>query len=270
MNRMEVLTHGDRAASDVLAPGVNLYVLATGSMGARGLTTALARFETGARLPYHTHPCSEALVVLSGIATVLVEGRHHRLSPFDAMHVPAGTAHAVHNASDAEPALLHSSFASETPSRELVADDFQTSEHAESDSAHSERLIRFGAAAVYELAGRALFRDLFAHRLGSRGICGGYGLFEPDASLPCHYHGYDESITIVTGIAVCQVAGKEYEVSNNDTMCIPQGRPHRFLNRSDRPMAMIWVYAGDEPDRTLVDTGLCENGLGTRQRRTNG
>ena len=81
------------------------------------------------------------------------------------------------------------------------------------------------------------------------------------ASLPCHIHGFDESITIVTGRAISQVAGREYELSNCDTACIPQGRPHRFINRSDQPMAMIWVYAGDEPDRTLVDPGYCEGRL---------
>src|SRR5207302_2432227 len=113
----------------------------------------------------------------------------------------------------------------------------------------------------YELSPGAFFRDLFARRLGARGICGGYGLFEPGASLPCHFHGFDESITIVLGRAVCQVAGREYEVADCDTACIPRGRPHRFLNRSGRPMAMIWVFAGDEPDRTLVVSGYCEGAL---------
>jgi oxalate decarboxylase/phosphoglucose isomerase-like protein (cupin superfamily) len=41
---------------------------------------------------------------------------------------------------------------------------------------------------------------------------------------------------------------------------VPTGLPHRFLNESDEPMAMVWVYAGDEPERTIVDTGYC---LGT-------
>jgi mannose-6-phosphate isomerase-like protein (cupin superfamily) len=123
----------------------------------------------------------------------------------------------------------------------------------------SEVLTRCDGPPTDKLAPRAFFRDLFARRLGSLGICGGYGLFEPGASLPCHHHGFDESITIVDGTAVCQVAGREYAVANYGTACIPRGRPHRFLNRSDRPMTMIWVYAGDEPDHTLVDSGYCEN-----------
>jgi quercetin dioxygenase-like cupin family protein len=261
MNRLEVLTRRDRAPLIELAPGVRIQLLATGSLGAQGLTTALAHFAPQVTLPYHTHPCSEVIVVLEGQATVLAEGRRYRLAPYDAMHLPAGTAHAVSNPSAEMPALLHSSFASDNPGRDQVSTSFPLSDRQDSDETTPERLVRFATAPVYELSGNAFFRDLFARRLGSRGVCGGYGLFEPGASLPCHYHDFDESITIITGTAICQVAGREYEVANCDTACIPQGRPHRFLNRSQRPMAMIWVYAGDEPDRILVDPGYCEGRL---------
>jgi hypothetical protein len=42
---------------------------------------------------------------------------------------------------------------------------------------------------------------------------------------------------------------------------VPRGRPHRFVNEGDDVMAMIWVYAGSEPERTLVDTGYCDGSL---------
>jgi quercetin dioxygenase-like cupin family protein len=198
---------------------------------------------------------------LSGQAHVLVEGRRYLLRPYDAMHVPGQTTHQVINPSGETPAVLFSTFASATPTRELVPGPFAVVERSATDASCPENLTRFDTAPVYELSARAFFRDLFARRLGSRGICGGYGIFEPGASLPCHIHGFDESITIGTGRAISQVAGREYELSNCDTACIPQGRPHRFINRSDQPMAMIWVYAGDEPDRTLVDPGYCEGVL---------
>ncbi len=261
MNRTEFLTRGDCPFSGELAPGVDVRLLASGSLGAQGLTTALAHFRAGAELPYHLHPFSEAIVVVEGQAAVLVEGRRYRLGPFDAMHLPAGTAHAVSNLSADGPAVLHSSFASDAPTRSPVAVEFPPVERDEPEPGSPEGLVRFETAMVYELAPRAFFRDLFNRRLGSRGICGGYGLFEPGASLPCHYHEFDESITIVAGTAVCQVAGREQALANCDTACIPRGRPHRFLNRSDRPMAMVWVYAGDEPDRILVDAGYCEGAL---------
>jgi len=33
------------------------------------------------------------------------------------------------------------------------------------------------------------------------------------------------------------------------------------MNRTDAEMAMLWVYAGDEPDRQLVDTRFCSGKL---------
>jgi putative monooxygenase len=258
MNRTEVITAGDGPVTGELAPGVELRIFATGKTGAQGLTTGTATFRPGADLPYHRHPMSEVIVVLGGQAQVFVEGRRYILVPFDALHLPPGTAHRVRNDSPEIPAVLFSTFASDAPTRELVADRFSTSEGDASTPNHQENLLRFETAPVYELAPRAFFRDLFARRFGARGICGGHGIFEPGASLPCHLHGFDESITIVAGHAICQVAGKEYELSGCGTACIPKGRPHRFLNRSSQPMAMVWVYAGDEPERTLVDPGFCE------------
>jgi quercetin dioxygenase-like cupin family protein len=261
MSRTEVLTRGSGPPSFELAPGVSVRVLASGSLGAQGLTTGLARFRPGAELPYHTHPCSEVVVLLEGRTAMLVEGRLYRLAPFDAIHLPAGTPHAVRNLSANGPAVLHTSFASDSPGRDPVSATFPEVDRDEPAPGCPEGLVRFETATVYELAPRAFFRDLFARRFGARGVCGGYGLFEPGASLPCHYHDFDESITIVGGEAVCLVAGREYPLSGCDTACIPRGRPHRFLNRSDRPMAMVWVYAGDEPDRVLVDPGYCEGRL---------
>jgi quercetin dioxygenase-like cupin family protein len=261
MNRVESIRRPHGPPTAALAPGVELRVLATGSLGARGLTTSLATFHPAAELEHHRHPFSEVIVVLSGEAFLSVEGRCYRADPYDALHVPAGVAHAVRNASANGIAVLHSSFASDTPTRETVRDEFPVECRQESDAACPETLVRFQSAPVYELSPGAHFRDLFARRFGARGICGGYGVFGSGASLPCHFHDYDESITIIQGRAVCQVAGRQYELGDCGTACIPKGWPHRFLNRSAAAMAMIWVYAGDEPERTLVDAGYCS---GTR------
>ncbi|HMC64072.1 MAG TPA: cupin domain-containing protein [Gemmataceae bacterium] len=258
MLRDETVTRGDCPPAAELAPGVRLRVFVSGELGARGLSTGTATVEPGAKLPYHVHPCSEAVTVVSGRAEVEIEGRRYHLAPHDAMHVPAGVAHETRNAAADAPAVLLWSFASDRPTRELVQNRFRVTDCAETGPDCPEHLTRFAKASAYELAPRAFFRDLFAGRFGARGICGGYGVLEPGAELPCHVHAFDESMTIVTGRAVCQIAGKEYALSNCDTAWIPSGRPHRIFNRSEQPMAMIWVYAGDEPDQTLVDAGYCD------------
>lgn len=258
MQRREAITSGC-VSPIALVPGMELRILVSGEVThSVGLCTCAVTFAPGVALAYHRHPCSEAITAVHGRAVIHVEGRQYEIEAFDCIHIPAGVVHAVRNASLDVPALLHTAFASAAPTREFAAETFEPHSAAKTDDAFPEHFVRQAAAAHYELASGTRFCDLFAGRMGAHGICGGYGVFRPGAGLPCHYHDFDESITIVAGTAICQVAGREYALANMDTACVPRGRPHRFLNRSNEPMAMIWVYAGDEPDRVIVEPGLCD------------
>ena len=52
-------------------------------------------------------------------------------------------------------------------------------------------------------------------------------------------------------------SGRAIPLKGVATAFVPQGKPHRFLNSSDDDMEMLWVYAGDEPDRLVVDNQYC-------------
>lgn len=257
--RLERITRAAREPVLELERGVSVVFFANADLGAIGFSTGLARLEPEARLPYHTHECGESITLLQGRGEVAVEGRTYVLAPFDSIHVPAGIAHSVANLERAVEMRAHVAFASATVTRTRVEPHFAVRDLRDetAPSGAPESLSRFSRAGEYELSGNAWFKDLFAKRLGSEGICGGYGRFAPGASLPCHTHLYDESITIVDGVATCLVAGHRYSLSGCDTALVPQGLPHRFINESDRDMAMVWVYAGDEPERVIVDNALC-------------
>lgn len=258
MSRREHIASGTADASE-LAPGVHLRPLVGRMCGAQGLFTALADVAPGAELAYHTHPCAEAMVLLSGSAEAIVAGRRYVLNQYDALLVPPEVPHSVRSLETERATTIFAAFASDAPERKLVDPPKAISEHSSFAPGGSERVIAYFADAdEYELATGALFRDLFVGRQGCHGICGGYGIFQPGSALPCHTHEYDESITIIQGRAICQVAGARYELSNCDTACVPQGRPHRFINGSPEPMAMIWVYAGDKPDRVILSQSYCD------------
>ncbi|HMO83283.1 MAG TPA: cupin domain-containing protein [Lacipirellulaceae bacterium] len=224
------------------------------------MCTALAVFQADASLGPHTHPCGEVMVVVEGAVRAQVEDREYLLLQFDALFVPAGCRHAVRNASGDSPSTVHVSFSDPAPTRDSASLDEISTLCEVPPSGAPERLMRFERAHCYELAPGTAFRDLFAKRFGTAGVCGGVGIFHPGTSLPCHTHRYDESITIVQGRAACLVEGRRYSLANCDTACIPEGLPHRFLNETNDPMAMIWVYAGDEPDRDIVDNSWCQFG----------
>ncbi len=239
--------------------GIALRTFVSAACGATGFSTGTATFEPGAVLPYHLHDCSEAITVLSGEAVVVLAGRGYRLSRLDCVHVPAGVPHVVQNARTDQGLVAHWSFASASPQRMFI-DGVVTFEDRGLGSpgpGDPENLRRFAAADGYEPAEGTWFTDLFARRFGAVGICGGYGRFSKGSSLPCHMHVYDESITILSGSATCMVQGSRYEMTAVSTAFVPQGKPHRFLNSGENEMEMLWVYAGDEPDRLLVASGYC-------------
>jgi putative monooxygenase len=261
--RESILSTRSREATVSGPAAVELFTYVSEACGATGFSTGIAKFKPGAHLPYHAHGFSEAVTVLEGHARILVEGRVYRLGQYDCVHVPRGTPHQVENDDPDDELVCHWAFATSRPTRELIDRQFPVDDRGSSNPSPNdpETIIRYESKAIYELSKDAFFLDLFARRFGAVGICGGHGHFLPGASLPCHIHDFDESITIVKGTAVCLVEGKRYELSGCDTAFIPKGLPHRFLNLSSEAMSMVWVYAGSEPDRRIVDSQYCSGEL---------
>lgn len=261
--RMETITRGtgENGHDIELGQGIMLREFASSRLGAVGFSTGMCTFAPGAYLDYHFHPCGEAITILRGEVQVLVEGRRYDLGPFDCTYLPAGVAHAVHSLTGGSDALIHTAFGSAIVERTFVENRFQVDDprNVLPAAAHPEALRRFSEAEEYELSPNTLFRDLSGALLGCREMCGGYGCFAPGASLPCHIHDYDESITIVEGRATCFVEGRRYTLSDYATALVPRGCRHRFVNESDVPMAMLWVYAGERPERRIVDEHFCSD-----------
>jgi 2-keto-3-deoxy-L-rhamnonate aldolase RhmA/quercetin dioxygenase-like cupin family protein len=255
-DRPEAMSQPGTNALVELAPGVQLDCLVGGHNQARHLFTGLVAFDPGSRLDYHTHPVSESITVLSGTACIAVEGREYALGPLDNIIIPRGLAHAAWNVSTATRGVVHVALASEAPARELVTTPF-TRRPMPDDSGGTpgkERVTHFKSAARFEAGPGTSFIDFFNQDL-MPGIemSGGYGLFQPGGRLPAHFHDFDESICITDGTATCIVEGRRYQMANCSTALEPRGRVHYFINETQKPMAMIWVYAGPVPERVVVD-----------------
>jgi quercetin dioxygenase-like cupin family protein len=239
-----------------LEPGVVFECLVGAHNGARKLSTGLVTFEAGAELPYHAHPFSESITLLRGQAAVEVEGRRYVLGPLDNVVIPRDLAHAARNPAPRGPAVLHIAMATEAPTRTPVHRSFSGRLMSESATGPegAERVNRFRTAPRFEAGSNTEFIDFFNKDL-MPGIemSGGYGLFHPGGHLPAHVHNFDESICIIEGSATCVVEGRRYPMSGCATALQPRGRVHYFINESDQPMAMLWVYAGPAPERLVVD-----------------
>jgi quercetin dioxygenase-like cupin family protein len=258
-DRIETIERPEASRAVVLIPGVESRPMAGAHNGARGLFTGLVTLAPGASIPYHERPAAEAVVLLEGEAVVDVEDRRYRLGPLDAVAVRPHRPRRLANLSADRAAVVHIAIAAAVPEQQWVNGRFTPAEQPPDSVGRdgSERVVRRAAAPVTELAPNARFQDLYNAELGTRGICGGYGLFEPGARLPCHRHQFDESITIVQGTATCVVEGRRHELAGLATALVPQGRCHYFINLTLEPMAMIWVYAGDMPERIVMGEHFC-------------
>ena len=259
-DRSEVINPRASAKRIELAHGVIFQPLVGAHNQARNLTTGIVTFMPGAELPYHMHPHGEAITLLSGEVATEVEGRRYQLEPLDNVAIPRGKAHSTVNTSASKPAVLHIAMSTDSPERTLVENTFARRIMPASAAGHpgAERVSRHATTTWYEPNPGARFQDYFNAELGFReGMSGGYGIFRPGARLPCHMHDFDESITIVEGRATCVVEGRQYSVADLTTALAPRGRCHYFINHSDQPMAMVWVYAGEMPQRLVLEENCC-------------
>lgn len=105
----------------------------------------------------------------------------------------------------------------------------------------------------HEMEPGVLNRELVTHRIGAEHLTSGVARFAPGAGLPLHTHEVEESVTIIAGEAVCEVAGRFYRLQPYDTSFVPAGVPHRFYNPSTtEPMMMAYAYAGAKVGRKVL------------------
>lgn len=254
-DRREVITPRSRAKVIQLAEGVDCDLLVGEFTTARGLSTGIVTFRPGAALPYHTHPCTESVSVLSGEIDTSVDGRVYRLRPGDNIVIPQWLPHSSRNPLPGAPAMVHVAFGMSIPARAEVAGEFPEQRMPDESSGRvgAEHITRLKTARRYAAGPNTEFVDYFnANIVPGIEMSGGWARFAPGGRLPAHVHDFDESICIIQGTAVCRVNANRYLVSDCTTACVPRGRPHYFVNESDGLMAMIWVYAGPLPERIVV------------------
>jgi putative monooxygenase len=117
----------------------------------------------------------------------------------------------------------------------------------------------------FELDTGVYFHEMIMETMGPKTIIVGLATFNPGASLPCHIHNVEESVTILKGNAFCDVEGVRTALEAYDTSFIPAGIPHRFVNNSDtEELIILWAYSqinishrSVDVERIIVDSDRC-------------
>lgn len=97
---------------------------------------------------------------------------------------------------------------------------------------------------------------LLVRKTGATSFINGVTIFPPGGSVPLHKHNCDESVLVLAGRAVAEIAGAEHQVDEGDVTFIPEAVHHRFRNASQtQEMKILWTYASVDADRTIIATG---------------
>jgi putative monooxygenase len=100
---------------------------------------------------------------------------------------------------------------------------------------------------------------LMTGEMGSEHLTTGITEFQPGANLALHIHNCEEQVTLLEGKATAIIDGVSYELTAPDTTFISRGLAHRFMNTSDQPMKILWVYTTTQVTRTFVESGKTED-----------
>ena len=76
------------------------------------ITLIVEEIAPGDRIPLHTHPINELIVILEGSPEVTLDEDTREVDPGAVVFIPAGTPHGTHNSSTS-PVRLHAMFPSE-------------------------------------------------------------------------------------------------------------------------------------------------------------
>jgi quercetin dioxygenase-like cupin family protein len=104
--------------------------------------------------------------------------------------------------------------------------------------------------------GGAFTTPLVSQRIGATSFINGITEFGPGAAVDFHSHNCEESVVLLEGEAIFEMAGQEHRLQPFDTTWIPPNIVHRFRNGStEKPMKILWIYASPDATRTLAKTG---------------
>jgi quercetin dioxygenase-like cupin family protein len=116
-------------------------------------------------------------------------------------------------------------------------------------------VIKPGDLPVHDRGGGVRTRYLVTREVGAHEFLSGLTEFDPGASLALHSHNCEESVVVMDGIASFEIDGRSTEMRPGDATWVPAGSIHRFANRTDASVTILWTYGSVEATRVLADTG---------------
>jgi mannose-6-phosphate isomerase-like protein (cupin superfamily) len=205
------------------------------SSGSEALTQRLLRFVPGRSAACDPGRCEEALFVVDGSGTLLLDGVAHAVEPETAVRVLPGQSYEVDNPGPGEVALVSvlvppaADAPSEAPALVRLAE--QESRDATSDRA---------------------FRILLDPERGLTGGTQFVGVI-PTKRAPEHYHHYDEVIYVLEGEGVLHIGDDHTPIGPSSCIHLSPRLQHCLENTGPGEMRVVALFrpAGDPSEAYL-------------------
>jgi mannose-6-phosphate isomerase-like protein (cupin superfamily) len=223
------LVQQSECAPTVDADGVETRVTIDRSCGCQALVQSVVSFPVGRSRGAAMRGHEQSLFVLSGTATLALDGQgHHQLVPDTAAYVASGEEYAIEN-DGPEPLVA------------LIVDAPQPA-GAEAPALGDRRVtVNFATQPDLEAGIGRTFRLLVDPEVG----CSGFTQFMgeiPVGRAPDHSHTYDEVVYVVAGEGFLHMAGETRPIRAGSCIYLPPLHMHCLENAGDGPMRVLGVF----------------------------
>jgi len=105
-------------------------------------------------------------------------------------------------------------------------------------------------------------RDIVDAEQGTHALKIGEVTIAPNTRLPRHIHTNTEEAMVVLEGTLDAVVGRErMTIGPGHTVLAPAGTTHGFVNRSNEPARILFIFPTHEPDRVLASVAGATSGF---------
>lgn len=221
---------GQRAQGDTAETRVTIDA----SRGSERLEQHVVRFAPGRSRPRTLEGVQGVLYVVSGTASLSVEGGEHRLEPETGAYLREGETFEVDNPGPDE--LVTVLVTVPQPNGAVPVPD--------------RRVVRYRDRPPLPAGKDREFRYLVHRDTGCPDVTQFIGLIPPGRA-PDHSHVYDELVYVVDGRGTLHVEGKRFPIEPGTCIHLPPLLAHALENQTDAPMRVLGVFhpSGDPASR---------------------